>query len=43
MQLLLLALGLSADLVRFLSTCFAPAAAIRAENAFLRKQLAMLV
>ena len=43
MQLFLLALGLSADVVRFLSTWFAPAASIRAENAFLRKQLAMFL
>jgi hypothetical protein len=43
MQLLLLALVLSADGLRFLSTCFIRAESIRAENAFLRKQLAMFV
>ena len=43
MQLFLLALGLSADVVRFFSTCFARAASIRTENAFLCKQLAMFL
>lgn len=43
MQLLILAFGLSADVVLLLSTCLTRASSIRAENTFLRKQLAMYV